>query len=294
MEQLKFRVRSVWLLAIFSAWTLFFFSLSSNQEYYTFPVWPTLFILLAAILAGIEEGRGSTEAPTANPTAQSPALFIVAHGRTGGVRSHRCGGRATLAWGLWDSRNLPYVADIGTLLAHRGVGDYTLSMSHFFDLTGPSFAALRLPAALAAITLLIGPALGWLLRLKGKHLAATVSIAITMTVFLIAAHIAFGRFEPMLSSKQFADTIMAEGHTRPTHSLLTKNSRMLRLWFSIRIASSTGSRQAGVAALRTARRRHAAAVGIVLSRCAGHLPLPTNNSHSSGAQANASGSSRRT
>jgi hypothetical protein len=112
---------------------------------------------------------------------------------------------------LWDSRNLPFVSDIGTLLAHRGVGDYTLSMSHFFDLTGPSFAALRLPATLAAIALLIGPALGWLLRLKGKQLAATVSIAITMTVFLIAAHIAFGRFEPMLSSKQFADTIMMKG-----------------------------------------------------------------------------------
>jgi hypothetical protein len=112
---------------------------------------------------------------------------------------------------LWTSRNLPYVADIGTLLAHRGVGDYTLSMSHLFDLTGESFAALRLPAALAAITLLIGPMAGWLLRLKKKHLAATVSVALTMTVFFVAAHIAFARFEPMLSSKQMADTIMAKG-----------------------------------------------------------------------------------
>ena len=106
-----------------------------------------------------------------------------------------------LGWGLWASRNLPFVPDIGTLLAHRGVGDYTLSMSHLFDLTGPSFAALRLPAVLAAIALLIGPALGWLLRLKKKHLAATISVALTFTVFLIAAHIAFARFEPMLSSK---------------------------------------------------------------------------------------------
>ena len=69
-----------------------------------------------------------------------------------------------LGWGLWDSRNLPFVPDIGTLLAHRGVGDYTLSMSHLFDLTGPSFAALRLPAILAAIALLIGPLAGWVLR----------------------------------------------------------------------------------------------------------------------------------
>jgi hypothetical protein len=120
-------------------------------------------------------------------------------------------GAAALAWGLWTSRSLPYVADIGTLLAHRGVGDYTLSMSHLFDLTGPSFAALRLPAALAMLTLLIGPAAGWLLRLKRKHLASTISVALTMMVFFVAAHIAFARFEPMLSSKQLADTMMKDG-----------------------------------------------------------------------------------
>lgn len=118
---------------------------------------------------------------------------------------------AVLGWGLWESRNLPFVADVGTLLAHRGVGDYTLSMSHIFDLTGPSFAALRMPAALAAVALLVGPAVGWLLRLRGKHISATVSVALTSAVFLIAAHIAFARFEPMLSSKQFADTIIERG-----------------------------------------------------------------------------------
>jgi len=123
---------------------------------------------------------------------------------------------AVLAWGLWTSRSLPYVPDIGTLLAHRAVGDYTLSMSHLFDLTGRSFAALRLPAALAGVTLLIGPMAGWLLRLKGKHLAATVSLALTMTVFFVAAHIALARFEPMLSSKQMADTIMAKGSPSDT------------------------------------------------------------------------------
>jgi hypothetical protein len=64
---------------------------------------------------------------------------------------------------------------------------------------------------LAALALLIGPAAGWVLRLKGKHLAATVSVALTMAVFLVAAHIAFARFEPMLSSKPLADTIIAKG-----------------------------------------------------------------------------------
>jgi hypothetical protein len=32
-----------------------------------------------------------------------------------------------------------------------------------------------------------------------------------LTVFLIAAHIAFARFQPMLSSKQMADTILQKG-----------------------------------------------------------------------------------
>jgi hypothetical protein len=80
-------------------------------------------------------------------------------------------------------------------------------MASIFDLTGPSFAALRLPAALAALAFLIGPATAWLLRAKKQHLAATTTIALTSATFLIAAHIAFARFAPMLSSKSFAETI---------------------------------------------------------------------------------------
>ncbi|MGA3010995.1 MAG: glycosyltransferase family 39 protein [Terracidiphilus sp.] len=200
----KFRAHTIWLLSLFTAWTLFFFSLSTNQEYYTFPVWTPMFILIAAVLAGIEQSSAVDRALGDKPLL-STAWLSYAQGvfAVVGVLS-----AAALGWGLWDSRRLPFVSDIGTVLAHRGVGDYTLSMSHFFDLTGASFAALRLPAILAAITLLIGPAVGWILRVKGKHLAATVSVALTLTVFLIAAHIAFARFEPMLSSKPLADTIM--------------------------------------------------------------------------------------
>jgi hypothetical protein len=161
-------------------------------------------ILIAGVVAGIEENSTNEGGKPLLSTAWltgAQALFAVV-----GVLA-----AAALGWGLWESHNLPFVSDIGTLLAHRGVGDYTLSMSHLFDLTGPSFAALRLPAILAAVALLIGPAVGWLLRLKGKHIAATVSVAITASVFLIAAHIAFARFEPMLSSKQIADTLIQKG-----------------------------------------------------------------------------------
>jgi hypothetical protein len=99
------------------------------------------------------------------------------------------------------------VPNVGDLLAHRGVGDYTLSMSSLFDLTGPSFAALRLPASLALAAFAIGPALAWMLRAQRRHLAATTTIALTSAVFLIAAHIALVRFAPMLSSQDFAARI---------------------------------------------------------------------------------------
>jgi hypothetical protein len=200
VARLKFRVRSTWLLALFSGFTLLFFSISTNQEYYTFPAWAPMLMLIAGVLANIEERRG--------PEGQKPVLSQK--WLSGAQAVFSIAGiiiAAALSWGLWESRNLPFVSDIGTLLAHRDVGGYTLSMSHFFDLTGPSFAALRLPAIIAAIALLIGPALGWMFRTRRKHLAATMSVALTMAIFLIAAHIAFARFEPMLSSKQLADTI---------------------------------------------------------------------------------------
>ncbi|MGD0857955.1 MAG: glycosyltransferase family 39 protein [Terracidiphilus sp.] len=271
---LTFRVRTVWLLSLFSAWTLLFFSISSNQEYYTFPVWPPLFILIAAVLTRAEETEECTELRsgmrgvgravlawvveavtvaalyifyfyfsitilqfvTLAIITQTVAIYLLRRMLRNvpltawvmaaqllfavlGVLT-----AAALGWGLWDSRHLPYVADIGTLLAHRAVAGYTLSMSHFFDLTGPSFAALRLPAAMAAVALLIGPAVGWVLRIKGKHLATTVSVALTMSVFLIAAHIAFARFQPMLSSEQLADTIIRKGSPADTFIIYGEHS----------------------------------------------------------------------
>jgi len=208
VARLKFKVRTIWLLSLFSAWTLLFFSISTNQEYYTFPVWTPLMMLIVGVVAGVEEGRAPIGAPEGSRPLLSTQWLTGAQAAFAvvGVLS-----AIALGWGLWTSRNLPFVPDIGTVLAHRGVGDYTLSMSHLFDLTGASFAALRLPAILAAVALLIGPAAGWILRLRKQHAAATISVALTFTVFLIAAHIAFARFEPMLSSKQAADTIIAKG-----------------------------------------------------------------------------------
>jgi 4-amino-4-deoxy-L-arabinose transferase-like glycosyltransferase len=184
------------LLTIFSAFVLAFFSLSTNQEYYTFPAYLPLLMLLAAALAQIEAipDRTMRRALTLSFSALILLGLAIA---------------SALVYGLWSARHLPFAPDIGSVLAHRGVGDYTLSMSHFFDLTGPSFAALRLPATLAAFTFAIGPAVAWIFFSRRKTHAALLTVAPTAAVFLIAAHIALVRFAPMLSSEDFAATIQA-------------------------------------------------------------------------------------
>ena len=186
-----FRVRTNLLLTIYAAVILLFFSMSTNQEYYTFPVYFPLLLLTAGALAG-EEAEISSKWLTAGQ------VFLVGIGVVAAI---------ALGYGLWSSRNLPSASDIGALLAHRDVAGYTLSMAHLFDLTGPSFAALRLPAGLAAVGLLLGPITALVLRRQRHHFEATVSVAFTSAVFLIAAHIALVRFEPMLSSRAMADTI---------------------------------------------------------------------------------------
>jgi len=206
---LSFSERSVLLLVIFSVIILGFFSLSTNQEYYTFPVYLPLLLLTAAALAHLERRRTSTGTVTFAHAALTVLGLAIA---------------SALAYGLWTSRHLPFVSDIGSELAHRGVGDYTLSMSHFFDLTGPSFAALRLPAALAMIAFAIGPLAAWALRVRRHAFASTLTIALTSAAFLLAAHIALIRFAPMLSSRDFASTIQ---HLEADHSIAPDSQVLL-------------------------------------------------------------------
>jgi 4-amino-4-deoxy-L-arabinose transferase-like glycosyltransferase len=182
------RGRTVLLLTVFSAIVLVFFSFSTNQEYYTFPVYLPLLMLLAAALSS-----GSNTGGFAFGAYSFLGLAIA----------------GALAYGLFCARALPFNADIGSALAHRGVGDYTLSLSHFFDLTGPSFAALRLPAMLAMTTLLVGPGVAWLLHARGRVTGAVFAVACSSAVFLIAAHLALLRFAPMLSSENFAETLQS-------------------------------------------------------------------------------------
>jgi Dolichyl-phosphate-mannose-protein mannosyltransferase len=203
--RLRFRARTALLLSLFAAFILVFFSISTNQEYYTFPAWFALLILITGSLAMIEQ-----EPPASSHSLSAARINARSRWLGGAHAAFAAVGlliALALGYGLWTSRHLPFVPDIGTLLAHRGVGDYALATSQFFDLTGPSFAALRMPAVIAALTLLLGPTAAWLLRRRGHALEATASVAFTAALFLIAAHIALVRFQPMLSSRSIAETL---------------------------------------------------------------------------------------
>ncbi|HET6217597.1 MAG TPA: glycosyltransferase family 39 protein [Acidobacteriaceae bacterium] len=191
---LNFRSRTELMCVVWAGVTLVFFSFSTNQEYYTFPAYLPILVLIAERLAGEEESGSRRWLVWC---AGMLALICIASA-------------AVLAAGLWNSRHLPFEPDIGTVLATDNLQAETLSMGHILNLTGQSFAALRLPAILAAVVLLIGPALAFALRRRGAQFAATWATAATMTIFLIAAHIALVRFDPFLGSQIMARQIAPE------------------------------------------------------------------------------------
>jgi 4-amino-4-deoxy-L-arabinose transferase-like glycosyltransferase len=193
-----FASRTRLLCWIWAGVVLIFFSISTNQEYYTFPAYLPLLMLLADGIAHCEQTERTKQRGAGWLTPSSGVLAMV------GVLAS-----AALTTGLWQSRHLAFEPDIGRLLSQQDTSAYTLSTSHILDLSYASFAALRLPAALAALVLLIAPLLSFFLRQKRRHYSATWSLAAGMAIFLIAAHIALVRFGPYLSSKQMAEGIAA-------------------------------------------------------------------------------------
>ena len=193
-----FAARSRLMCWILAGVILIFFAISTNQEYYTFPAYLPLLILLADGIARCE-GSDCSEGVHKGGLRISAGL-LAAIGLAAGM---------TLLAMLWQSRALPFEPDIGNVLAKHNMETDTLSTSHMLDLSYASFAALRLPAALAALALLVFPLGSFLLRIWRRHYVATWALAAGMAAFLIAAHIALGRFGPYLSSKELAGQIGA-------------------------------------------------------------------------------------
>ena len=193
-----FQDRTRLMCYILAGFVLIFFAVSTNQEYYTLPAYFPVVMLLAEATSHYE--RKECDTRKREGWLRVSAGLIAAIGVAAGI---------TLLTLLWQSRQLPFEPDIGNVLAKHDMASDTLSTSHMLDLSYASFAALRLPAGLAAITLLIAPAVSFLLRLRRRHYVATWMLGLGMAVFLVAAHIALGRFGPYLSSKDLAEKISA-------------------------------------------------------------------------------------
>ena len=174
----------LWFLVIVG-----FFSFSTRQEYYTFPVFPALALVLGDALAKGEEDNHK----------------LVKWGQT-----FLCGlgllVATALGYVLWLSRHVTPSGDISQFLTSNPE-NYRLSLGHASDLTTAAFATLRFPAAGAAITLGAGFLIAFLLRLRRKHLAASITTALATAAFLYFAHYAFGVFNPALSTYPLAQEI---------------------------------------------------------------------------------------
>ena len=195
----NFQDRTRLMCYILAGLVLVFFAVSTNQEYYTLPAYFPLLMLLADSIGHYE--RKECDTGKREGWLRVSAGLVAAIGVAAGI---------TLLTLLWQSRQLPFEPDIGTVLAKHDMATDTLSTSHMLDLSYASFAALRLPAALAAIALLIAPTVSFVLRLRRRHYSATWMLGVGMAVFLVAAHIALGRFGPYLSSRDLAEKIAAQ------------------------------------------------------------------------------------
>ena len=174
------------LLALcWTGFVLVFFTFSTTQEYYSMPCYPALALLLGSAMA--MEGD-------VDPARHTRALTAIA--ACAAVACHRYPGR-------WCG-NVPDAGRYLQALSASIPGAYTLSLGHMEDLTLQSFAYLRLPLALAALSLLIG-AIGTLRAAASARSWRRLSM---MVLFFQAARLAMVVFDPYLSSRPLAEALL--------------------------------------------------------------------------------------
>jgi len=166
----------VWALTI-----LLFFSFSTRLEYYTLPALPALALLAGRQCAMLWE-RGSRW-PSAILASTGALIGVAFFGIAASVSS----GTANGFLGLKDNPDL-----------------YAYYLGHLFDLTPESLLALRSPLLIAAVGLgIVLPLHHFLKSLESK----TVTLALGMLIFFIAACAGFLIFAPRLTSKPIATEI---------------------------------------------------------------------------------------
>jgi hypothetical protein len=161
---------------------LIFFTFSTTQEYYSMPCYPALALLLGAAMA--EE-----------------TVWVRRGTRVLGVLA---GIAALVAFVFYfHVRNMPAPGDISVALSTHPDA-YSLSLGHMEDLTFSSLAYLKGPLLLSGFAFLIG-AVG---TIRATSKRAFLAIALMMVIFFQAARLAMVAFDPYMSSRPLAETLL--------------------------------------------------------------------------------------
>ena len=195
-----YRLRGITLLTIWTMFVLFFFSLSTRQEYYVLPAFPAMGILIAGWLA--RDSRVAWQPVTdAAKKARRANLRITAVILVLGTLF-----AFAATYFLLHTKSPAPNTDLAQLLA-QNPGDYALSMGHFLDLNAQALGLFRLPLSLAALGLFAGPLAAHLLRRRNREHAANLALAAGAFTFLLAAHLGLRTFSPVLTSAHLAKQI---------------------------------------------------------------------------------------
>jgi hypothetical protein len=188
------------LLFLWAAVPLLFFSLSTRQEYYVLPALPPLAILIAGWLAKDSLVRWQPVTQNAMKVRRATLRCTAVLLAFGAIFA------AASLYFLLHTRAPAPSTDLAALL-QQNPGDYAMSMGHFLDLNAQALGLFRLPLALAAASLFLGPLASYLLRRRARPHAATLALAAGAFGFLLAAHLGLQTFAPVLSSAQLAEVI---------------------------------------------------------------------------------------
>ena len=176
-----------------------FFSFSTRQEYYTIPGLPGMALLVGGWLAR-ESSKDAAERDRRAGRISSLALLVV------GVVAFGVGIALFSV-----SHPPPPGSDLADLLK-KNPDEYNLSLGHLLDLTPQALGAFSGPLLGVSLGMLLGTALNWILRRRGRPVAANFALASMMVVLLACVHSAFITFSPVLSSYNLAEAIRKQFH----------------------------------------------------------------------------------
>ena len=217
-HDLHLKRRSALLLLIWAAFVLLFFAFSTRQEYYVLPALPAIAILIAGWLT--QPFLVATSRPAGAPHSTPDHVLRQALKAGKPVRAAQRITIVLLVLGTLFAAALCILlqahtpaphTDLATLLTEHP-SDYALSMGHFLDLDTRALGLFRIPLALAALSLFLGPLAAFLLRRKSKPHAANLALTAGAFGFLLAAHLGLQTFAPVLTSAQLAETIAPQVH----------------------------------------------------------------------------------